>query len=121
MTGFMRKQGRSAQCSPALGILGIIVAAGIVCYVYRQVILTTLITAVLAAVSVAVLIGTVAIVLSTLRWYRRQPKEAKLPADPQDWPAPTEEEAIERDADLLASGVELSFDPDGNLKVKDPS
>src|SRR4249920_1043876 len=67
-----RKQASTAQCSPALAAAGIVVVMGIVIYVYRQVILTTIITAALAAVSVAVFIGAIALTISTIRWYRKK-------------------------------------------------
>src|SRR4249919_894173 len=72
-----RKQASTAQCSPALAAAGIVVVMGIVIYVYRQVIMTTIIDAVLAAVGVALFVGAVALTLSTIRWYRRKAAEER--------------------------------------------
>jgi hypothetical protein len=125
-----RKQASTAQCSPALAAAGLVVAIGIVIYVYRQVILTTIITAALAAVSVAVLIGALALTISTLRWYRRKAADehARMAAPITMVPSwPTEDRvtddadaaAISKEAEWLASGVELAFSPDGKtLKAK---
>jgi hypothetical protein len=120
-----RKQGSTAQCSPALAAAGIIVAMGIVIYVYRQVILTTIITAALAAVSVAVFIGALALTISTIRWYRRKTADerARMAAPVTmvpKWPAETDDKetaAISDEAEWLASGVELAFTPDGKSLV----
>lgn len=118
-----RKRAGTAQCSPALMIIGLIVVAGAVIYVYRQVILTTLITAVAAAVSVALLVGAVALTVSTVRWYRRRAKA--MAAEPSGAVAlatatdDAETTAISREADWLAdAGSELVFDKDGNLRAK---
>ena len=118
-----RKQGSTAQCSPALGVLAFIVVAGAVCYVYRQVILTTLITAALAAVSVAVLGFAVAVTVSTTRWYRKRQKA--MAAEPSGAVAlatiagDEDTAAITKEADWLAdAGSELVFDKDGSLHAK---
>jgi hypothetical protein len=98
-----------------------------VIYTYRQIIMTTIIDAVLAAVSVAAFVAVTATVISTIRWYRR--KAAADRADAATEPMPigklatvTDDEAaaISREADWLAAeGVELAFSPDGKtLKVK---
>jgi hypothetical protein len=126
-----RRQANSAQCSPALAALACVIALGIAVYVYRQVILTTIITAALAAVAVAVFVGTVIVVISTLRWYRKSRKAEPtlaMPA-PDTWtrtePATdvTAEADISAEADWLAAeGIELAFSPDGKtLKVKNTS
>ena len=87
-----RKQASTAQCSPALAAAGFIVVMAAVIYVYRQVILTTIITAALAAVSVAVFIGAIALTISTIRWYRKKAaaERARMVAAPvtmvPSWP-----------------------------------
>jgi len=118
-----RKQGSTAQCSPALGVLGILVVMGTVIYVYRQIIMTTIITAVLAAVGVAVFVGAVAFAVSTWRWYQKRQK--LMAADPSGAVAiqtvtdDADVKAIGAEADWLAdAGSELVFDKDGNLHAK---
>ena len=131
-----RKRASTAQCSPALAILGCLVCFGIVVYIYRKVILTTLIDALMAAAAATVFVAVVAIVVSTLRWYRKSQKVAKatilssttepmpaLAADGDTWTKTTDnaaQAAITAEADWLAAeGVELAFSPDGKtLKVK---
>jgi hypothetical protein len=124
-----RKRAGTAQCSPALAAAGILLVLGIVIYVYRQLIITTIIDAVLAAVCVCVLVATVAVVLSTLRWYRRKAADerARMAAPVTmvpHWPAEDrvvdddDAAAISKEAEWLASGVELAFGPDGTLKAK---
>jgi ethanolamine utilization protein EutP (predicted NTPase) len=102
------------------------VVAGAVIYVYRQVILTTLLTAVAAAVSVALLVGAVALTVSTVRWYRRRAKA--MAAEPSGAVAlatvtdDADTAAISAEADWLAgAGSELVFDKDGNLHAKSGS
>jgi hypothetical protein len=118
-----RKHGSTLQCSPALGVLAFIAVSGVVIYIYRKVILTTLITAVAAAVSVALLTGAVVLTISTVRWYRRRAKA--MAADPSGAVAlatvtdDADTAAISREADWLAgAGSELVFDKDGNLHAK---
>jgi hypothetical protein len=126
-----RKRANTAQCSPALAALGMIVVFGAVIYVYRQVILTTIEDAVMAAVGVCVFVGALALTLSTIRWYRRKAAEerARMASVPETmvpaWAAADrvtdddEAKAISDEADWLASGVELAFSPDGKtLKSK---
>ena len=124
-----RRRGGTLQCSPALGVLAALVVSGAVIYVYREVILTTLITAAIAAVSVAVFGFAVTFTVSTLRWYRK--RQRLMAADPSggvalataEVPAATlsDVEAISREADELAEdGMELVFTSDGSLKAKRP-
>jgi hypothetical protein len=124
-----RKQASTAQCSPALAAAGFIVVMAAVIYVYRQVILTTIITAALAAVSVAVFIGAIALTISTIRWYRKKAaaERARMVAAPvtmvPSWPTEArvtddaEAAAISEEAEWLAGGVELAFSPDGKTLV----
>lgn len=121
------KQASSAQCSPALAVLGLVAAFAVVVYVYRQVIMTTVIDAVLAAVGVALFTGAVVLTISTIRWYLRQSRaraatvtivDSKL--EPVDWPTPATDAdvaAISDEAAWLAGGVELAFSPDGKSLV----
>lgn len=125
-----RKQASSAQCSPALGILALIVAFAVTVYIYRQVILTTILDAVLAAAGVAVFVGTIMVTVSSIRWYRKRQRAVKaeivsstMEPLPDTWTKTTDDAdtaAISAEADWLAStGVELAFSPDGKtLKVK---
>lgn len=122
-----RRQASSAQCSPALVLLGCIAAFAVVVYVYRQVILTTIEDAVLAAAGVAVFTGTILVTISTLRWYRKRQRavtaeivSSKLESIPDTWTKTTDEvevKAISDEAEWLASGVELAFSPDGKSLV----
>jgi hypothetical protein len=118
-----RKQASTAQCSPALGVLAMIIAFAVTVYIYRQVILTTIIDAVAAAVGIAIFTGAVAVTISTIRWYRKKEKkvQAEIISSTME-PVPTTdnaEQAISDEADWLASGVELAFSPDGKtLKAK---
>jgi len=124
------RQGSTAQCSPALMVVGCIVVLAAVFYVYREVILTTLLDAVLAAVGIALLVGAGAVVVNTLRWYRRQQAAAALDAEQlaMDYEArdtwtktvdTAEAAAISGEADRLAeAGTELVFTPDGSLAVR---
>lgn len=125
------RRARSAACSPVLGVLGILVVAAAVCYVYREVILQTLLTALFAVLAVAAIVALGALTLSTFQWYRRRAQKLAeaipAPAVTEDakvhWPAPkattdADERAISDEADWLASGVELAFGPDGKLKAK---
>ena len=124
------KRASTAQCSPALMVLGLIVVACIVAYVYRELIIHTLI---MAGVAIGIVCGSAVIVVLTvnfLRWQHRRNKVAidqalATPLEPQDTiPGTVTEEdaaAISREADWLASGVELAFGPDGSLKAKKES
>jgi len=125
----MRRLSSQMNCSPALAGLGMLIVIGAVIYVYRQVIMTTIITAVLAAVAVAVFTGAIAVTISTLRWYRRKSKELAVAtvtiAAPDTWTKEEEEvtdadvAALSAEADDLASaGTELIFDNDGNLHAR---
>lgn len=118
-----REQGRTAQCSPAFGVIGILAVLAAVIYVYRQVIMTTIITAVFAAVGVAVFVGAIALTLNTLRWYRKRAR--LMTADPSGATAlatatdDADVKALSAEADWLAgAGSELVFDKDGNLHAK---
>jgi hypothetical protein len=123
------KQASTAQCSPVFGVLGILVCVGAICYVYREVILKTIETALIAAIGVAAVVAVGAITLNTLRWYRKNRAvalaSAPAVAEADTWTAPTDtvpvtdaSEALTEEADWLASGVELAFGPDGSLKAK---
>jgi len=119
-----RRQGRTAQCSPALGVLGMIVVFAGVIYVYRQIILTTIMTAVLAALGVALMVGAVALTVNTVRWYRK--RERAMALDPSASAAldylpdrDLDRETLRREVDWLAdAGSELVFDSEGNLHAK---
>lgn len=122
-----RRQASSAQCSPALGILALIAAFAVTVYIYRQVILTTILDAVLAAAGVAVFVGTIMVTISTIRWYRKRQKvvtaqiiDSKMEPTDIHWPKQTDDAevaAISDEAEWLASGVELAFSPDGKKLV----
>lgn len=121
-----RRQASSAQCSPALGVLGMFVAFAIVVYIYRQVIMTTIIDAVLAAVGIAIFTAAIAVTISTIRWYRKHQKVATVEILDSKLAMPdtctkvtddAETAAISDEAEWLASGVELAFSPDGKSLV----
>jgi hypothetical protein len=125
-----RRQGASAECNPAVMVLGLLVAAGVVIYIYRQMILETILVALLAIAAVSVSVGLAVLTISSVRWYRRKRREAVAAIPAADtWTAPnaaewamnrpaTDAAAISEEADWLASGVELAFGPDGKLKAK---
>ena len=135
-----RKRGRTMNCSPVLGVLAILVVAAVTVYVYREVILQTLLTALFAIAAVCAIVALGALTLSTVQWYRRRARKlaaaTTAPADAEvqdtpNWPAKdaadwamnkpstdADEAAISEEADWLASGVELAFGPDGKLKAK---
>ena len=120
-----RRHGASAQCHPALGAAGVIIAACITCYIYRQVIITTLLTALAATAAVAAVAACVAIIVSTRRFLRAQRIVAlEREPVPDTWTKAepvttlTDEEAITEEADWLAgTGSVLVFDKDGNLRA----
>jgi hypothetical protein len=108
-------------------VAGTVVVACIVAYIYREVIIHTLI---MAGIAVGIVCGLIAIVVLTvnfLRWSKREQHKrvnaaieagraaAAVEAEPIDDEKAKE---IAREADWLASGVELAFDPDGKLKAK---
>jgi hypothetical protein len=119
-----RRQGRSAECSPALAAAGVFLACCVVAYVYREVILKTIEVMVVAMVGVVMVVGFTALAVNAIRYYRRTARLAEEPI-PDTWTKAPEtatmedEEAISAEADWLASGVELAFSPDGKtLKAK---
>ncbi len=118
-----RRQGRTTQCNPVLLIPVAIVVFGVMVYVYRQVIITTLITAVLAALAVTAFVSIIALLISTLRWYRKREKlmAARPDAAVALATATSDKDAtaLSEEADWLAdAGSELVFDKDGNLHAK---
>lgn len=117
-----RRQGKTAQCSPVLGVLGILFVMAVVIYTYRQIIVTTIIDAVLAAVGVAIFVATIAVTISTIRWYRKKsavPRAEIISSETVPIKPTTDADtaAISDEADWLASGVELAFGPDGKTLV----
>jgi hypothetical protein len=119
-----RRHGSTMQCNPVMLIPIAIVALAITCYIYREVILTTLLIGVLALASVAFASGCIAITVNTVRWYRAKAKAERatmVPAAPAAELETTDADAaaIAREADWLASGVELAWSPDGkSLRAK---
>jgi hypothetical protein len=118
-----RKQGSTTQCSPALGVAAGIVVFAAVVYIYREVIITTIEVAALAAAGVLTFGVVLAVTISTLRWYRKRAKA--MAADPSGATAlatatgDADVKAISREADWLAdAGSELVFDKEGNLHAK---
>jgi hypothetical protein len=116
---WMRKQAAQCNCSPALALAGCLIAMGIACYVYREVILQTIAAAFAITVAAGAIGAVVAIAVSTVRWYGRQPKPAQAEAQVIQASVVTEDDAaaISREADWLANGVELAFSPDGKTLV----
>jgi hypothetical protein len=119
-----RKRGATAQCNPVFMVIGVIVAAVIACYIYRQVIIDTLLFGLLVIGTAAATGAAVALAVSTVRWYRERARVERarlavpVTAEPETATL-ADEEAIEAEADWLASGVELAFSPDGKtLKAK---
>jgi len=124
-----RRRANTTQCSPALAAGGVLIAFAIVCYVYREVILKTVEVMVVAITGAVIVAGAVALIVSSLRYYRAHAAILRAESEPvpDTWtryaePATTtlsDEEAITAEADWLASGVELAFGPDGKtLKAK---
>jgi hypothetical protein len=70
--GWVLRRARTAQCSPALVVLGMLVALGVVIYIYRELILRTIEIALLAAFTVAAVTAAIAVTLNTIKWYRRR-------------------------------------------------
>jgi|SRR5215471_14576409 len=116
----MRKYDR-IQMSPALSVLILVVGICAIVYVYRRIIIDTLLTMLLAIGLLAAVIFSLAFIASSIRWYRRR---RKLAAGTQPMPVLGESDRDEmaKDADWLAgSGVELAFSPDGSsLVVRKP-
>lgn len=121
-----RRQGRSAQCSPALALAGMIIGACIIGYVYREVVLKTVEVTAIFMAGVAASSIAIAFTVNAIRYHRARRRIVRVEAEPvpDTWTAPvtttlTDEEAISREADWLAGGVELAFSPDGKtLKAK---
>ena len=120
MKKWMLRSCSSAQCSPALGLFGCIVVFALTVYVYRQVILTTIIAAVEAALGITIFTVTVVLVLHVLRWHRADKRaHAVLQGTAEEVATDSTVAAIANEADWLAAeGTELAFDEEGNLKVK---
>jgi hypothetical protein len=125
-----RRAAGRANCSPALIVLGMLVVVAAVCYVYRQVIIDTLLTVLIAAGCVAGIVIAVAVTLNGVKWHRRKALEhasalAALP-EPDLTGTPFGPEVtvmdvkrIGAEADWLAAeGSELAFTDDGKLVVK---
>lgn len=115
-----RKQGSSAQCSPGAIVLGLIAVVAIVCYVYRQVILDTLI---MVGIGVGILCGSalaIAITANALKWRRVHAAELaaryELAAQEADY------EQDEHDP-VLAAEVRYAHldEPDWKEVIADPS
>jgi hypothetical protein len=121
-----RGRANTTQCSPVLGVIAAIVVFAIIVYTYREVIITTVETAIFAALGTAAFAGVLMLTVSTLRWYRKRAKLMK--ANPSagvalatvESPATVDDvTAISREADWLAdAGSELVFDKEGNLRAK---
>lgn len=135
------RRARTAQCSPALAVLGMVVVAGAVIYVYRDLILKTIELAALTAGTVLLLTATTVLVVSTVRWYRKRPAspapepeagggtavsglamttqehEARVSAEADAMAA----QAMGAEAGWLAADeVNLAVGPDGKLLVRNP-
>jgi hypothetical protein len=145
--GWVLRRARTAQCSPALVVLGMLVALGIVIYIYRELILRTIEIALLAAFTVAAVTAAIAVTLNTIKWYRRRTAmdrqaQARTPEDvgtvaglalatgdpasavrvldakPYD-SVSAEADRMAEEADWLeADEVDLAVGPDGKLKVR---
>ncbi len=133
-----RRRAGTAQCSPALIFLGMFLALGIVIYIYRQVIITTVLVTLIAVGSVALTAALVAVTLNTIRWHRRRTIAHQLALQNAGTTVPAvvdvdgvrvidgrvvDEKAartMEAEAGWLeADEVDLSMGPDGKLKVRD--
>lgn len=104
----------SAQMSPALSVLVCIIGVCAIVYVYRRVIIDTLLTMLMAIGLFGLVLASLAFTFSSVRWFRRRRRlaaAASLEAGPADVAAMT------ADADFLAGGVELAFTPDGKSLV----
>jgi len=121
-----RRQAGTTQCHPAFVVAGVLLAMAITAYIYREVIYQTLLAAVAAIAIVAAVAACTAIIVSTVRWYRRQPRTAPAVATALAEPVLEDEvtdedvRALSREADWLADeGVELAWSPDGkSLRAK---
>jgi hypothetical protein len=116
------------QCSPIALVLGVILVLGIVCYVYRQIIIDTMAICLVIIVCCGAIAGVSMLIISGLRW---RGSGIQLPSLEERVPYPEIEkreedkpakviDAITAEADLLAEeAVTLSWTPDGKtLNVK---
>jgi cation transporter-like permease len=112
------RQANTAQCSPALGVLVGIIVLGVMVYVYRRVVLETLLIGSIGLTVIMILTLGTALGLA-IRRHRAEaePEPAMVPVAATDGDVA----AITKEADWLATeGVELAFSPDGRtLKVKE--
>jgi hypothetical protein len=148
MIYWMVRRSTRLACSPSAVIFGIFIAAGIVVYVYREVILRTIELALFATLTIALMTGVTALALQVIRYRRRvmaeiagqgaagqktivrqaEPELVAIPASAVQQPSTqASEQKVTGEADAMAaeagyldaSEVELSMDKDGKLLVRD--
>jgi len=122
MRKWMERQCGRANLPPAVVALGGVIALAITVYIYRHIIIETLITLLEAIGLLAVLLGAIAIAVNAVRWNRRRTKaaiEGELRSHGVLAPGPdADQAAMSTEADWLAApGTELAWSPDGKSLV----
>jgi hypothetical protein len=125
------RQGSTVQCSPAFGVLAMVVAVVIVGYIYRELIIHVIeFAAITAAVVVVLTVATILIVRAWRRPLTLEPEMLAGQALLQGRAADAERISMEADymatraiggeAEWLAAEqVNLALDEDGKLLVQD--
>jgi len=106
----------SAQMSPALSVLVAIVGICAIVYVYRRVIIDTLLTMLIAIGLFGLVLAALAFAFSSIRWFRRRAALQRA-TEPAIALAEADRAEMAQDANWLAGGVELAFTPDGKSLV----
>lgn len=125
----MERQCSRANLPPAVVALLGLIAFAITVYLYRHIILETLIALAEAAGLILLIMGVVALTINAVRWNRRRSKAAianatgiPVEAQPPGELIPgADKDQMERDAKWLANpGTELAWSPDGkSLRAKE--
>jgi hypothetical protein len=137
MRKWMERRAGTANCSPALVVLGCVIAIAITCYIYRHIIIETLIAFAAAAGILLLLVAVIALVVNARRYQKRRTQaliDAPLAKDTEPMtqlaepidgspvaamPKPVDAEAMARTAEWLAEeGTELAWTSDGKLVAK---
>jgi|SRR5215472_12910121 len=135
MRKWMERRAGAANCSPALVVLGMVIAVAITCYIYRHIIEETLIAFLEAMAVILVILATAVILINYRRWAKRRTAaaiEAEMRAhgslEPEAVASPVLEPAAampDADAAMKAAaewlkdeGTELAWTADGKLVAK---
>jgi len=135
----MERQCGRLNFSPAMSVLCILIALAVIVYVYRHLIIMTLLYFLLAAGILFAIMATVALAVNYYRWQKRRTEAAisaeikahgagiersgslTAPLPDADMPRPVSPEDMRRTADWLSNpGTELTWSADGKtLTAKD--